>query len=131
MVVLPTGGGEATNPENMGVLYASVLSWGMEEEENILLPDWKRVDEYRDPVDPNSLYAKFAAMFPELASLLNYCVECTLILNYITQDNNKVLRDKRNKTVNFHRLERSMEEYVSTFQSVVDMEQQNGGPQKK
>ena len=26
------GGGEATNPENMEVLYASIRSWGMEEE---------------------------------------------------------------------------------------------------
>ena len=70
-------------------------------------------------------------MFPEVASLLNYRVERTLILNDITHDNNKVLRDKSNKTVKFHRLERSMEESVSTFQSVVEAEKQNGGPQQK
>ena len=58
-------------------------------------------------------------------------MELDSFVSIISQDNNKVLRDKRNKTINFHRLERSMEEYVSTFQSVVDMEQQNGGPQKK
>ena len=28
-VVFPIGGGEATNPENMEALYASVRSWGM------------------------------------------------------------------------------------------------------
>ena len=107
-MVLPTGGGESTNPENMGDLYASVRSWGMEEEYDIPFPDWKGVDEYRDPVDPNSLSAKFAAVFPELASLLNSRVERLLILNEINQDKNKVLRDKSNETVNFHRLERSM-----------------------
>ena len=30
-VVLPTGRGEATNPENMEALYVSVKSWGREE----------------------------------------------------------------------------------------------------
>ena len=115
----------------MGVLYASLRSWGTEEEDGIPFPDWKGVDESRDPVDPNSLYANFTAVFPEVASLLNYRVEQTVILNDITQDNNKVLRDESNKTVNFHRLERSMEEAVTTFQSVVESEQRNGGPQKK
>ena len=54
-----------------------------------------------------------------------------MILNEITQDNNKVLADKINKNVKFHKLDRSMEESVSTFQSVVESEQQNGGPQQK
>ena len=31
-VIFLTGGGEATNPENMEALYASVRSWGTEEE---------------------------------------------------------------------------------------------------
>ena len=53
-----------------------------------------------------------------------------MILNDITQDNKKILGYKSNKTVKFHRLERSMEEPVSIFQSVVEAEQQNGGPQK-
>ena len=54
-----------------------------------------------------------------------------MILNSITQEKNKVLGDKINKNVKFHRLERSMEEAVSTFQSVVEAEQGNGGPQEK
>ena len=54
-----------------------------------------------------------------------------MILNGSTQDNNKVLRYESNENVKFHRLERSMEEAVSTFESVVEAEQQNGGPQKK
>ena len=70
-------------------------------------------------------------MFPEVDILLNFRVEHTVILNDITQDNNKVLEDYSNKTVKFHRLERSMEEAVSTFQSVVEAEQLNGGTQQK
>ena len=31
-------------------------------------PDWKVVDEYRYPVETNSLSANFAAVFPEVAS---------------------------------------------------------------
>ena len=72
--VFPTGGGEATNPENMKALYKSVWSWGTEEEDKITFPDWKGVDDYRDFVDPNSLYVNFAAVFPEVARLLNYHV---------------------------------------------------------
>ena len=89
-------------------MYASVRSWSTEEEYDIPFPYWKGVDEYRDPVEPNSLSANFAAVFPEFSSLLNSRVERTVILSYINQDNNKVLGDKSNKTVKLHRLERSM-----------------------
>ena len=51
-------------------------------------------------------------------------------LNDITQDTNKVLEDYSNKTVKFRRLDRIMEEAVSTFHSGVASEQPNGGPQK-
>ena len=67
----------------------------------------------------------------EVASLLNYFVERTVILNDITQENNKVLGEESNKNVKLHRLERSMEGAVSTFQSVVEAGQRKGGPQKK
>ena len=87
-MVFPTGGGEATNPENMEALYASIRSWGTEEEDKITSPDLKGVGEYRYHVDPNSLSAKFAAVFPEVASLLNFRVEWIVIFNEITQDNN-------------------------------------------
>ena len=70
-------------------------------------------------------------MFPEVASLLNSCVERTVIPNDVTQENNKVLGDEIKETVKFHRLDRSMEESVSTFQSVVEADQQNVGPQQK
>ena len=43
-VVLLTGGGEYTNPENMEALYASIQSWSTEEEDDILFPDCKGVD---------------------------------------------------------------------------------------
>ena len=43
-MLFPTGGGEATNPENVEALYASVRSWYMEEEDNIPFPDCKGVD---------------------------------------------------------------------------------------
>ena len=36
----------------------------------------------------------------------------------MNQEINKVLEDKINKTANFHRLKKSMGEYVDTFQSV-------------
>ena len=39
--------------------------------------------------------------------------------------------NKRNGTVKFHILDRSMNESVTTFQSVVEAEQQNFGPQEK
>ena len=51
-----------------------------------------------------------------------------MILNNITQDNNKVLGDESNETVKFHKLEKSMEEAVFTFQIVVEAGQLNGGP---
>ena len=84
---------------------------------------WKGVDEYRDPVKPTSLSDNFVAVFPEVTSLLNDCVEWTVILSEITQDNNKVLGDESNETVKFRRLERSMKESVSTFHIVVEVEQ--------
>ena len=67
-------------------------------------------------------------MFPEAESLLNPHVEWTVILNDITQENNKIHGDKSKITDKFHVMERSMEEAVSTLQSVVEVEQQNGGP---
>ena len=50
-VSCPSCGGESTNPENMEALYASVQSWGTEEEGDIPFPSWQGVDEYRDRVD--------------------------------------------------------------------------------
>ena len=45
----------------------------------------------------------------EMEILLNFRIEQTVILNYITQYNNEVLEYESNKTVKFHKLERSME----------------------
>ena len=70
-------------------------------------------------------------MFWEVARLLNYCVEWKVILNDITQDNNKVMGYKINETVKFHGLDRSIEESLSTFKSVVEIEQQNVEYQQK
>ena len=70
-LVLPTGGGEATNTEKMETLYASVQSWGFEQEGNLPFLSWKGVDEYQYPVDLTSLSANFVAVFLEFASLLN------------------------------------------------------------
>ena len=115
----------------MEALYASIRSWGTEEEGNKPSSIRKGVDEYLEPTDPASLSANFAALFPEVASLLNSCIERKVILNEITEDNNYVLGDESNKTVKLHRLGRSMEESVSIFKSVVEAEQQNGGTQRK
>ena len=98
----------------------------MEEEDKITFPTWKVVDEYWDPVESTSLSDNFAAVFMEVEILLNSCVEQTVILNGITEDNNKILVDKSNKTVKFHRLASSMDKAMYTFQSVVDADQQNG-----
>ena len=114
-MVFPIGGSEATNPENMEALFASIQSLGTEEEVDIPFSYWNRVDEYREPVDPTSLSANFVAVFPEVESLLNSRVGQKVILNDITQDNNKVLGDESKKTSKFHSLDRSMEESVSTF----------------
>ena len=92
----------------MEALYASVRSWGTEEDEGIPFPPYNRVDEYWDPVDPTSLSSNIVDVFPEVSSLLNYRVEQTMILNDITQDNNKVLGYESNETAKLHRLERSM-----------------------
>ena len=54
-----------------------------------------------------------------------------MILNDINHDNNKVLKDDSNGTVKFHSLESIMEEAVYKFHTVIEVEQQNGGPQKK
>ena len=64
-------------------------------------------------------------------SLPNTLLERTLIINDITQDRNKVQGDESNKHVKFHRLEKSMDEALDTFQSVVEAEQRNGGPSEK
>ena len=73
-MLLPPGGGESTNLENMEDLYASARSQGTEEEDNIYFPTWKETDGYQDTVDTTSLLANFAAMFPEVTSLLNSCI---------------------------------------------------------
>ena len=91
----------------------------------------KGVDEYQDPVDTNSLSVNFAAVLPEVKSLLNHRVERTVITNEITQDNNKVLEYESNETFKLHRMESSMEEAVSTLHSLVKADQRNGVPQKK
>ena len=75
----------------MVALYASVRSWGTEEEEGNPFLYWKGVGEYRDPVVNNSSLDNFAAVFPEVSSLQYSCVERTVILDDINQDNNKVL----------------------------------------
>ena len=80
----------------MEAWYALVRSWGTEEEDDITFSTWEGVNAYQDPVDPTSLSSKFAAVFTEAESLLNYRVEWILILNDITQDNNKVLVDESN-----------------------------------
>ena len=53
-----------------------------------------------------------------------------MILYETTKDKNKVPEDDSNGTLKFHRLEISIEEDVSIFQSVVEADQGNGGPQK-
>ena len=73
-VVLLTSGVKSTNLENIEALYAYVLSWVKEEEEDVPFLTWKGVDEYWDPVETTSLSANFAAVFPKVASLLNYRV---------------------------------------------------------
>ena len=70
-------------------------------------------------------------MFPYMESLLHSHVERTVILNDINQDNNKFLGYEIKKTFKVHRLKRSTEEFVSTFKSVVEAEQRNGGPWQK
>ena len=54
-----------------------------------------------------------------------------MILNDITKENNKVLEDDINKTVKFHRLDRSIEKAMYKVQCMFEAEQRNGGPQKK
>ena len=88
MLVFPTGGDEATKLEDMKALYESVRSWGTEEEDGNPFLYWKGVGEYRDPVVPNSSLAKFSELFPEVSSLLYSCVEHTVILDGVNQDNN-------------------------------------------
>ena len=67
-MIPPKGRGDETNPENMEALYAFTRSWGTEEEDGIPLPSWKGFDKYQDSVDPTSLSANFADVFPEVES---------------------------------------------------------------
>ena len=53
-----------------------------------------------------------------------------MILNEITHKNNNILEDDRNKTANFHGMDRIMEEDMSIFQSMVKAEQYNDRTQK-
>ena len=96
-----------------------------------ILHTGKGVDEYRDPVEPNSLSENFVAVFPEVPSLLNYHVERIVMLNDITKDKNKALEYKINETVKLHRAEKRIEEAVYTFQSVIKAKQHNYGPHLK
>ena len=57
--------------EKMEDLYKSVKSWGIEKYYIMPFPDWKGVDEYRDPVDTTLLSSNFVAVFPKVAILLN------------------------------------------------------------
>ena len=95
-----------------------------------LFPDLKGVDEYRDPVEPTLLSADFTAVFLEVARLLNPLLEKKLYSMTSLRITISSCETKA-KTFNFHMMERSMEEAVSTFQSVVEADQRNGGPQKK
>ena len=61
-------------------------------------------------------------MFTEVASLLNSHVERKVIINDITQYNNKFIGENSNENVKLHSLERSTKEAVYTFQSVVEAE---------
>ena len=70
-VVLLTSGVKSTNLENIEALYASVRSRSTEEEDIIIFPYCKGVDDYRDSVDPTSLSANFADVFTDVATLLN------------------------------------------------------------
>ena len=67
----------------------------------------------------------------EVEIILSYRVEQTVILNDITQENNNFLEDESKQNAKFHKLERIMENSVSTLQSVVEAEQRNYGPQIK
>ena len=91
--------------EKMEDLCKSVKSWGIEKYYIMPFPDWKGVDEYRDPVDPTLLSSNSASVFMEVKRLLHSCVERTVILTVINQDTNKVLGDESNETVKLHRLE--------------------------
>ena len=57
--------------EKMEDLYKSIKSWGIEKYSIMPFPEWKGVDEYRDPVDPTLLSSNFVAVFPKVAILLN------------------------------------------------------------
>ena len=63
--------------------------------------------------------------------MLNSRVKQTLLLNYITQDNNKVMEDDSNKIIKFHRLEIIIKEAMSTFHSVARVVKRNGRSQIK
>ena len=131
-VVFQTGGGKATKSEKMEYIYIHPYCHGVQKKRTAyIFQYWKGVDKYQEPIETNSLSYNLADVFPEVASLINSHVEYTVIINDITQDNNKVLVEKINKTVKFHRLQRSVEDFVSTFQSVVEAEQLNGRIQGK
>ena len=74
MIEFHMGGVEDENPENMEDLYASRQSCGTKGEYDIPFPDWKVVDEYQDPVEPNSSSDNFAVVFLEVENLINSCV---------------------------------------------------------
>ena len=89
------------------------------------------MDKYWYPIDPISLSANFAAVSLDLESPQNHLIENIVILNAINKNISKVLEDYGNETVKFHRLEKSMEEFVSTFHRVIMTYQRDGEPQKK
>ena len=103
-----------------------LIEHNITEEEGIPFTNWKGVYEYQEPVDLNSLSANFAVILQEVESLINSRTERKVILNDITQDKNKILEDERKCFFRFHRLETSMEESMTTFQSVFVAEQLNG-----
>ena len=118
-------------PESMAALYASVRTSEEDEVGFISYPEWKGVEEYHDPIDPSSLSANFADIFPDVSKLLNMRTERAILFNDITQDNNKVLEDENTEMVQFHALEERMRETLEVFQSVAKAEEREGGTQEK
>ena len=88
------------------------------------------MNEYQDPIEPTSLSANVFAVLPEVVRTLKFRREQTVILAGFSQDCNRVLKDKNNKTIKFHRLYKSMDEDMDTFKNVVKLDKSYGKSQQ-
>ena len=73
----------------------------------------------------------FARIYPDVSELLVSHLERSIVINDINQQNEKLPEDKSNDILQFHNLYGYMEETLTDFEFVVNIEARTGGKYSK